>query len=84
MSSYSCPHCGAVHTEQTCANFRERAEPDDGDISICFSCGDVSIFDVANHVLRRCTVQEQMELDRDAGIQNMLKAWREVASERQQ
>jgi hypothetical protein len=51
--------------------------PANGDVSICFHCASVSIFDdTREEGLRRPTPAERQEIANTADIQRALAAWR--------
>jgi hypothetical protein len=72
----TCPHCGKCHDAVTAVQDKV-FYPDDGDASVCFDCGKVSIFDSkGNSGSRKPTADEQRELDADEGLQKAITAWK--------
>ena len=60
-----CPSCGAKHEAITNVEARD-VLPDNGDVSICFRCGEICIFDdKAYGGMRKPTKKEQREIARD-------------------
>ena len=53
-----CPHCG-YKVDRSAQIFGDIAPPEDGDISICFKCGKVGIFEKGN--TRKPTLDELEE-----------------------
>jgi len=61
-----CPSCKALHDSQTSVDGEERL-PSPGNVSICFTCGDPSIFDEALE-LRLPTVAETERIVSDQSV----------------
>jgi hypothetical protein len=73
-----CPHCGQHH-DATTHMLGSGAVPDDGDISLCFSCGAFCVFDnEAYGGMRKPTKKEQRIILRDTKMQKLLIAWQTV------
>jgi len=72
-----CPFCGEEHEAVTAARENASSIPDDGDVSICFKCGKVSLFDrAADGGVRRPTKKEQRDLNRSENLREILLAWK--------
>ena len=74
-----CPHCREVHPLATSVKPGGDHIPNNGDVSICFKCGGVSIFNrkIDGH-LRLPTATEAKNIADDDDIQAALTAWRLV------
>ena len=71
-----CPFCGMEHECATAALDRP-VSPDDGDATLCFRCGAVSIFaEECEGGLRKPTKKEQRELNADKIVQGLITAWK--------
>ena len=71
-----CPFCDQ-HNE--CATGPFGGTPDDGDVTMCFNCGQLSVFDHnAAHGLRKPTKKERRSFERDKLIEQVLAAWKTV------
>lgn len=57
-----CPACGYKQTHAS--EIEDRGAPEKGDVSICFSCAQLTIFD-ADLRLRRATAEDIAELMKD-------------------
>lgn len=64
----SCPHCGRTNDQH--AGPDREALPADGDVSLCWGCGGIGLFQVTalGLTVRKPTADEQAELDQDPGI----------------
>jgi hypothetical protein len=73
-----CPFCGAKN-DRSAHSGGLLVLPDDGDVSICFGCAELSVFDsgVVGD-LRKPTDEEAAAFAADADIQRALKAWRKA------
>lgn len=72
----TCPFCGQRHDAVTSTNTDDtRFIPQDGDATICFTCGAFAIFDSSGG-LRKPTKAEQRVLDRDH--QTVRAAWEAI------
>jgi hypothetical protein len=66
----TCPHCRIEQPLAAPARDDHGSGPQDGDVSLCFDCGQVAIFDSASPGGARLpTAQEDAQLDRDPGVQ---------------
>jgi hypothetical protein len=74
----TCPHCLAHNDAHTSAAGDADAVPADGDVSFCFYCGELSIFDMHERCLRLPTVAESHALSGDHRLSHMRETWREV------
>jgi hypothetical protein len=71
----TCPHCGYQH--EATSGVDAETLPGNGDITICFRCGVLSIFAVSKRgKLRKPTKGEQRSLDKDPRISKLIEAWR--------
>ena len=74
----ACPFCGYRHELVTAASGGSEF-PDDGDITICFGCGQVCVFDSdVDGGLRKPTKKEQHILSRDEAVLKIQSAWKTV------
>jgi hypothetical protein len=74
----TCPFCGQHHEAVSRAH-SSTDYPDDGDVTMCFACGEICVFDSdAAGGLRKPTKPEQRNLDRDQHIRDMREVWRIV------
>jgi hypothetical protein len=73
----TCPFCGQRHDAVTTANADDERMPEDGDATICFTCGEFSIFD-ATGGMRRPTLAELRVLDEDHRVQAARMAWQAI------
>jgi hypothetical protein len=74
----TCPFCGELH--EAVSRARSNTDyPDDGDVTLCFGCGQICVFD-SNSAdgLRKPTKREQRDFDRDQRIREVRMAWRIV------
>jgi hypothetical protein len=69
-----CPYCLKKH-ELTSAVVDKAATPKPGNVSMCITCGEFSIFNTAL-VLEKLTPEQRVELDQHPGIQQIRRAWR--------
>lgn len=49
--STRCPHCGRQNGMHTCATTPGEPAPDPGDVSICWGCAGIGVFDLVDGVL---------------------------------
>ena len=71
----TCPFCGFHHDRITAPDDRD-ALPEDGDATMCFSCGEFTIVDNdTDEGLRKPTKKEQREIDGDERVAQLRKAW---------
>ncbi|MBY0559895.1 hypothetical protein [Hyphomicrobium sp.] len=73
-----CPVCGEVNELTTGVG---AARPAEGDLSLCFSCGTLSIFN-ADLTIRPPTEAEQAELNASPQVRAAVEAFRTVHNER--
>jgi hypothetical protein len=73
-----CPFCDQHHEAVTLA-YGELPFADDGDVTLCFDCGQFCVFDRDAHGgLRKPTKKEQRCIARDDRLQKLLTAWKIV------
>jgi len=73
-----CPYCGQHHDAATNVERRDYV-PDDGDVSLCFGCGEFCVFDnTAYGGMRKPTKKEQRVFARDKRLQELRTAWKVV------
>jgi len=78
----TCPFCGAHHDRITPSVSREEVFPEDGDASMCWSCGEFCIIDNDSDLgMRKPNKKEQREINRDARFAHMRVAWRTVKAQ---
>lgn len=71
----TCPFCG-YHHDRVTAPEDDDIFPENGDATMCFSCGEFTILDDdTDEGLRAPTVAEQKEIDSDERIAHLRKAW---------
>ena len=71
-----CPFCLCQHE---CATGPFGGVPDDGDVTICFMCGQFSMFDhTATGGLRKPTKKESREIERSQLAEQVHGAWKIV------
>jgi hypothetical protein len=76
-----CPWCKAVNTRATNAVPGETVQPVDGDVAMCFYCGEWSIYDMAaRHRQRKPTEDEFIEIGEDPDCQKVRAAWTHMQS----
>lgn len=76
-----CPHCGAV--TDAIANMTGDELPEDGDVSLCMSCGIISLVSSTSPTgLRRPTKAERTDILSDPRIKKALWAWHVVDEQR--
>lgn len=75
----TCPHCGKVHTDHMPVSAGPR--PKKGDVSICITCGQASIFDRVPGWLRLPTDDEWRELEQTPELRRARSAWRKVVAQ---
>jgi hypothetical protein len=74
-----CPHCQTAHDAQTMVG--RRGEPahriGNGDVSVCFNCGEIGIFDdSAPGMLRKPNGMELGNIEANPEVKRALEAWR--------
>lgn len=67
-----CPHCGYRHDAAAAVDDDERG-PEDGNLSLCFECGEWSVFEDGN--LRKPTDAEYLDFGTLPSIQKIRRAW---------
>lgn len=73
-----CPFCGQHHDAATHTG-GTNSEPDDGDVTLCFGCGRICIFDSDSYGgLRKPTKKEQRAIGRDERVSELVTAWKVV------
>jgi hypothetical protein len=71
-----CPACGEAHPLARSIHPDSGDRPGNGDVSLCFDCGEVSIFDDRKPGgVRRPTRKEAKEIACNRDIQAALAAW---------
>lgn len=69
-----CPFCGTRHE---CATGPLGGTPEDGDVTMCFACGQLCMFDHnATGGLRKPTKAERRTFARDKMVKQILATWR--------
>jgi hypothetical protein len=68
-----CPHCGKIHEAVSPAK-TAHAAPIDGDVSMCFACGEWSVFE--RGALRLPNAKEQWFIATDQTCQRMSIVWK--------
>jgi hypothetical protein len=77
----TCPFCG-YHHDRITPNVKEEVFPENGDASMCWSCGAFCILDDTNDLgMRKPNKKEQRLMDREPRIAHMRKAWRMVKAQ---
>jgi hypothetical protein len=70
-----CPFCNQHHEAATAMG--ETPQPSDGAVSMCFQCGQFSVFDSDTFGgLRKPTKKEQRHFDRDEKLRELVTAWK--------
>jgi len=78
----TCPFCGFHHDRITAMN--DEVFPENGDASMCWSCGEFCIIDDNTDLGRRKpNKKEQREIDKDDRFPKMRAAWRTAKTVRQ-
>jgi hypothetical protein len=73
-----CPFCGHHH-DAVSAFHSDTDFPNDGNITMCFGCGQFCVFDSdADGRLRKPTKKEQRVIDHDEDAQTLRNAWKIV------
>jgi hypothetical protein len=68
----TCPFCNNPHSGRTGGMV-----PEDGDITLCYKCGELGIFDEATDGGVRKPFEDEISFfDRNEGIQILRAAWR--------
>jgi hypothetical protein len=63
----------------TGARSREDQRPSDGDISLCWECGEINIVDLTTDAgLRKPTKNERRVLDADQRIMDLRSGWERI------
>jgi hypothetical protein len=71
-----CPFCDKHHEAVTLAQGNIEW-PDDGDVTLCWRCGRLCVFDSkARGRLRKPSKKEQRSFDRDEDLQKLVFAWK--------
>lgn len=71
-----CPFCSRTNELATGVDHSKGKTPSDGSISMCMTCGELSIFDAATEGgLRRPTSDEYVGIAHDQTIRRMRAAW---------
>jgi len=71
----TCPFCG-YHHDRITPSTREEAFPENGDASMCWSCGAFAIIDDRSDLgMRKPNRKEQREMDGDERFAQMRAAW---------
>lgn len=80
-----CPFCGSLHTRASAtANPAEARAPVDGDVTLCFACGELAVFDAAvSGGLRKPTTAEYDQIAADSILRHMHHAWTRARDERE-
>lgn len=80
-----CPLCTTAQELATDIYGGTKAKPEDGDASLCFTCGGVTIFDSkAPGGLRLPNARERKRIDDDFDLQLVMASWRDHQHSRQQ
>jgi hypothetical protein len=69
---HRCPHCKQLNTKVRAVNDAD-VLPEDGDITMCFVCGDWAIFERGR--ARRPTKDELADIQKHVLCQEMVKGW---------
>jgi len=73
LKSNTCSHCGTILDSVTAVNDSEKSLPQEGSLSICFTCGNLAVFN-PDHSLRDISITEKLELMRDDPV-----TWKMIA-----
>lgn len=72
----TCPHCGTKHNRHT--HIAKKSDPPEeiheGAITLCFSCGEFSVFD-ANHSLKKLTEKDAATVAADPIAMRIKEGW---------
>jgi hypothetical protein len=71
-----CPHCGKLNECHTSVSDPD-AIPGPGDMSFCFTCGGIAVYD-EDLQLTHLTLEQMEEVDKSTTLQKMTKAWLQV------
>jgi len=71
MPEHRCPFCGSLHDHAT--NTTTEAKPNAGDVSICFDCTSIGVFD-ENGSVRKPTEEEKAVFLADSRVQTVIAA----------
>lgn len=74
MSTVRCPSCGRANTEHESINDPDARTPDDGDLSICWGCRAVAVYETDPLRLRLPTDAELHKIKRSPGVARALSA----------
>jgi thymidine kinase len=78
-----CPHCGQAHDEVAELDGKEQAEPADGDLTLCFKCGQWAVFDARGEAgLRPPTDLEVLAIAGSRQCRAITEAWHRMMTER--
>jgi hypothetical protein len=77
---HQCPHCKKVQEAYAAAD-GSNISPVDGDMSICFDCGEWSIFQ--NKQLRLPDEKERKHIDNDFQCRRIVDTWKKLMQEKQ-
>lgn len=69
----NCVWCGTRHDRATNADASEAGQPVDGDVTICFACGEWLVFE--RSYLRAPTPEEFIEIGLDEDCRRARRAW---------
>jgi sugar (pentulose or hexulose) kinase len=76
--SSRCPVCGTAHDYQSSVT-GDDAVPEDGDLTLCISCGSMLYFDMEiEGCLRVPTASEQAAIDADPNLQMVKSMWAQM------
>jgi hypothetical protein len=71
-----CPHCDQHHDALTMV-YGDVDYANDGDVTMCFRCGQLCVFDrEETGGLRKPTKKEQRSFDRDQKLQRLQTVWK--------
>jgi hypothetical protein len=77
IQSY-CSYCGKLHDRTSAVapkgKYRREPMPEEGDITLCFDCGEWSVYDSQGQ-LRKPTEQERIHLRNDIIASQVHEAW---------
>jgi hypothetical protein len=78
-----CPQCGQMHDEVAELDGKVEVEPKDGDMTLCFKCGQWGIFDSRSEGgLRAPTDFEILAIAGSRQCRQITEAWHKVMRER--
>ena len=70
-----CPHCGYLLSGAALLDGSDPLPPEDGDTSICVTCGRVNIYTNGARSMRKATAAEQDDDDVRRGVAMVLEMW---------